>query len=100
MHVERPYRANREPIHLELPPHEFVDSEFEQGKGYCDKCGGGPGAEIHHPLKRIEPIVRIAEALERLAHQAEVEHEARLARSRMSFVERLWLLVTLQWWTL
>ena len=96
--VGRPYRADRPPIHLELGYHPFEESEFEQGKGYCGRCGGGPEAEIHHKL--TDPMQRIALSLETLAHHAVVEHEARLARSRMTFAERLWLLVTLQWWTL
>jgi hypothetical protein len=72
-----------------LQPHAFVESEFENGAGKCDRCAAPKEAAIHSDRARVDPMVRIAEALETLAHYAEVEFEARLARSRMTFWERI-----------
>jgi hypothetical protein len=57
--------ANREPIHEALGPHKFVESEFEHGAGRCDKCGGGPAADIHKdPIDPVAVLQRIAAAVE------------------------------------
>ena len=61
--VETP--ANRPPVNDQIPRHEFVESEFLPGCGRCDRCGGGPLAEIHQ--ERVDPMERIATALERIA---------------------------------
>lgn len=58
----------------DMGPHRFVDSEFEHGKGRCDRCGGGPLADIHaektDPLKeiagRMEPLIALDRVHERL----------------------------------
>ena len=55
--------ADRQAI-LPMQPHDFVESEFPQGKGHCDLCGGGPLAAIH---THVDPLERIATALEGLA---------------------------------
>lgn len=52
------------PIHEGIGPHRFVDSEFEHGKGRCDRCGGGPLAEIHQ--QRVDPLELIAGRMEPL----------------------------------
>jgi len=57
----RPYDSARPGINLELGYHPFVESEFEQGKGYCDQCGGGPDADIHQ--KPVDQMERIADSL-------------------------------------
>lgn len=59
----------REAINNEVGPHAFVPSEFSTGAGFCDRCGGGPGAEIHQ--KPVDQLARIADALERIANQLE-----------------------------
>ena len=46
-------------------PHDFVPSEFAPDSGRCDRCGGGALAQIH--LKPVDPMARIADALERIA---------------------------------
>ena len=55
--------ADKRPI-LETTPHDYIESEFPEGKGRCDVCGGGPEAKIHH---FVDPMERIASALENLA---------------------------------
>jgi hypothetical protein len=60
--------ADKPPIFKELGPHDYVESEFETGSGHCDKCGGGPDAKIHH---YVDPMERIAEALEQLRNEAQ-----------------------------
>ena len=67
--------ADRQAI-LPMEPHFFVESEFPQGKGHCDLCGGGPLAAIH---THVDPLERIAEALERIADIAEW-HARRLGK--------------------
>jgi hypothetical protein len=56
--------SGRPPIH-DTGYHEFQESEFPNGAGRCDTCGGGPDAEIHH--KPVDPLERIATALEEIA---------------------------------
>ena len=58
--------ADRQAI-LPMEPHFFVESEFPQGKGHCDLCGGGPLAAIH---THVDPLERIAAALEEIAGAA------------------------------
>ncbi len=55
--------ADRPPILDAVPPHEFRESEFPEGKGHCDLCGGGPDAKIHH---HVDPMERIAAHLEQI----------------------------------
>jgi len=62
---------NRPPTHDAIGYHPYVESEFAPGSGRCDKCAGGPDAEIHH--KPVEPLERIAAALERLVELREFE---------------------------
>jgi hypothetical protein len=50
-----------------LQPHAFVESEFENGAGKCDRCAAPKEAAIHSDKARVDPMVRIAEALERIA---------------------------------
>ena len=57
--------ADRPPISDLMGPHAFVESEFEEGAGRCDKCGGGPDAEIHQ--EPVDNLKRIADALEEIA---------------------------------
>jgi hypothetical protein len=57
--------SSRAAINDQLPRHDFVESEFEQGAGRCDKCGGGPGAEIHQ--QPVDHMAWVADALERIA---------------------------------
>jgi hypothetical protein len=62
----RPYNPSRPAIH-DTGYHKFKESEFAEGKGYCDHCGGGPDAEVHQkPIDQSEQLKRIADALERL----------------------------------
>lgn len=77
MDVESPEREHperyapapdRPAIHPAVGPHQFVESEFPEGAGHCDVCGGGPLAEIHNP---VDQMARIAEALERVADALE-----------------------------
>lgn len=58
---------DRPPVNPNHPPHVFVPSEFPEGRarGRCDLCGGGAAHEIHQI--RVDPLVRIADALERLS---------------------------------
>ena len=74
---EREHAArDRSPIHLEAGPHEYVESEFPEGKGRCDRCGGGPDAAIHQ--KPVDQMERIADALERIAFlMTQILNEAR-----------------------
>ena len=60
--------ADRPPIFKELGPHDYQESEFPEGRGHCDLCGGGPEAKIHH---YVDPEERIAAALERIAGSLE-----------------------------
>jgi hypothetical protein len=60
---ERVVPIDRPPIFAELGFHDYQESEYEQGAGHCDKCGGGPEAPIHHKA-RVDPLERIAAALE------------------------------------
>jgi hypothetical protein len=53
--------ADKPPVHSAVPPHDFVESEFPEGAGHCDICGGGPDAPIHH---HVDPLERIAAALD------------------------------------
>ncbi len=55
--------ADRRPILDTVAPHEYVESEFPEGKGHCDLCGGGPDAKIHH---HVDPMERIAAHLEQI----------------------------------
>lgn len=55
-----------------MAPHEFRESEFPEGKGHCDLCGGGPDAKIHN---HVDPLERIAEALEAIRDEAEQQTE-------------------------
>lgn len=48
-----------------LGPHDFKPSEFAPESGRCDRCGGGPLAQIHQ--KPVDQMARIADALERIA---------------------------------
>ena len=57
--------AARPPISDLMGPHPFVESEFEEGAGRCDKCGGGKLAEIHR--EPVDNVKRIADALEEIA---------------------------------
>ncbi len=66
---ERSIPLDRPPINPDLPHHEFVESEFEEGAGRCDRCGGGPLAQIHQ--KPVDQMARIADALERIAEALE-----------------------------
>ena len=63
MPIESP--ASRPPVNDQVARHEFVESEFAPGCGRCDRCGGGPLADIHQ--ERIDPMERIATALEEIA---------------------------------
>jgi hypothetical protein len=53
---------SRPAVNDALAPHDFVASEFDPDCGRCDRCGGGPGAEIHQ--KPVDQMARIADALE------------------------------------
>ena len=57
-------QTDRPAIFIEGGPHDYVESEFAQGAGRCDKCGGGPDAAIHH---WVDPQERMAVALEEIA---------------------------------
>ena len=81
------FPRTKAPIDDTMGYHEFVESEFPEGAGRCDRCGGGPETSIHQ--KPVDQMERIANALERIANLAEAEFEARLDRSRMSFWEKL-----------
>ena len=61
---ETSHFSDRPPINDLMGPHPFVESEFEEGAGRCDKCGGGPDAEIHQ--KPVDHLARVADALEAL----------------------------------
>ena len=68
----RQYMEDTQDVHpaiLEIPYHSFVESEFPEGRGRCDTCGGGEGAEIHQ--KPVDQMARIADALERIADSLE-----------------------------
>ena len=56
---------SRPAVNDALPPHDFVPSEFDPACGRCDRCGGGPGAELHQ--RPVDQAARIADALERIA---------------------------------
>jgi hypothetical protein len=72
--AERAIAADRPPILDTIGPHEYKESEFPEGKGHCDLCGGGPDAKIHN---HVDPLERIAEALERGAvHLEAIRDEA------------------------
>jgi hypothetical protein len=58
-------RTDRSAINPQVPYHKFVESEYEQGAGHCDVCGGGPDAEIHQ--KPVDQMARIADALDMIA---------------------------------
>lgn len=60
---------DRAPTHEGAGYHEFVESEFAPGSGRCDKCGGGPVADIHQ--KPVDHMARVADALERIADYLE-----------------------------
>jgi hypothetical protein len=66
---QRPYNPARQSILEDAQYHPFKESEFQQGKGYCDLCGGGPDASVHQ--KPVDQMARIADALERIANQLE-----------------------------
>jgi hypothetical protein len=55
------YKAARPPVNESVGPHPFAESEFTPGCGRCDRCGGGPDAEIHQPV--VDQMARIADAL-------------------------------------
>ena len=55
---------DRAPTHEGVGYHEFVESEFAPGSGRCDKCGGGPAADIHQ--KPLDHMARVADALEEI----------------------------------
>jgi hypothetical protein len=60
---ERPLPAkDRQPINNEMSYHPYVESEFPEGRGHCDQCGGGPDAALH--VKPVDQMKRIADALE------------------------------------
>ena len=64
---------NRPPTHDTIGYHPYVESEFAPGSGRCDKCAGGPDADIHKkPVETAEQLERVASALEEL----ETAHEA------------------------
>ena len=85
--VETP--ANRPPVNDQIPRHEFVESEFLPGCGRCDRCGGGPAADIHQ--ERVDPMERIALALERIAaHLESMRDQMEYASPRMALaLERI-----------
>ena len=56
---------SRPAVNDALPPHGFLPSEFDPDCGRCDRCGGGPGAEIHQAP--VDQMARIADALEEIA---------------------------------
>jgi hypothetical protein len=63
---------DRPPVNNELPYHPFQQSEFPEGRGRCDSCGGGPDAPIHQkPIDSAEQLKRIADALESIATSLE-----------------------------
>ena len=62
--------SNRPPINPAMGPHQYQESEFPEGAGHCDTCGGGPDAPIHQPV--VDPLVRIAKALERIGDLLEI----------------------------
>lgn len=70
---ERPLPPSDRPaINDALGYHPYVESEFPEGAGHCDKCGGGPDAEIHQkPVDQAQQLERIADALERIADHLE-----------------------------
>ena len=72
--------AKRPPVNDQVARHEFVESEFAPGCGRCDRCGGGPLAEIHQ--ERVDPMERIATALERIAERFDDITELVLEDSR------------------
>lgn len=59
----------RPPVNDAVAPHPFAESEFAPESGRCDRCGGGPGAEIHKAP--VDQMARIADALERIADSME-----------------------------
>jgi hypothetical protein len=62
-----PAPPDRQPINDLVGYHEFVNSEFAEGAGQCDRCGGGPLASIHQkPIDHGEQLKRIADSLEKL----------------------------------
>lgn len=61
----RTFVANRPPINDSMGFHEYKESEFPEGAGHCDLCGGGPEAQIHK--RPVDQMARIADALERIA---------------------------------
>ncbi len=63
--------SDRPPINDLVGYHKFKESEYEEGAGRCDICGGGEDAEIHQkPIDHGEQLKRIADALEVLADGA------------------------------
>jgi hypothetical protein len=85
--------ADKRPI-LETTPHDYIESEFPEGRGRCDVCGGGPEAKIHN---HVDPLERIAIALESnlafLENVAErvavVEHLADISHRVVQSLEEL-----------
>ncbi len=61
--------SDRPPISDHMGPHPYQESEFPEGKGHCDLCGGGPDAKVHN---YVDPMERIAAALERIADRVEL----------------------------
>jgi hypothetical protein len=73
----RPYNPSRPAIH-DTGYHPFKESEFAEGVGYCDHCGGGPDAEVHQ--KPIDQMERLATILEVSFHWS--QEQARYERMR------------------
>lgn len=93
--VERASDLHRQPI-MEMALHDFVESEFAPGSGRCDKCGGGPQAQVHQkPVDLALVQQRSAEALERIA--AELGRIASDNSARMG-APGAWLIVVLLAW--
>lgn len=84
--VEPP--PDRRPINDTMGPHEYVESEFPAGKGRCDLCGGGPLHEIH--AKQVDPLVRIASALEHIESAAHAVYSVAWALERIANQLEAW----------
>lgn len=80
--------ADRPPINPTLGYHPYQESEFPEGAGHCDACGGGPLAEIHQ--KPVDQLARIADALESIAaHFAEDDVALYALKLRVESLEKV-----------